>query len=79
MDNGEVQYGMWNIRNIISSFVSKISFINLMSATDFLNDQNTMCRVNLTLHLQISDENMHQRKNLEGKHLNLLGKQCMIW
>ena len=50
-----------------------------MTATYFFNDQNTMCRVNLTLHLQINDESMHQRKNLEGKHLNLLGKQCIVW
>ena len=37
----------YNTRNtcVISFFARKITFINLMTAIDSTNDQNTMCRV----------------------------------
>ena len=35
----------YNTRNTISFFVSKISFINLMTPIDSTNNQNIMCRV----------------------------------
>ena len=35
----------YNTRNTTYFFVSKISFINLMTPVDFTNNQNIMCRV----------------------------------
>ena len=67
-------------QGIPSPFLSGkfLSFLN--NSIDSTNDQNTMLKSYLMLHLYIHDQTMHQRKNLKLPYLRRYTRNiCEIW
>ena len=83
-----------NTRNTISIFLSQISFIFLIAPIDSSNDQNicveffmvtfTHLRLNYALKKKLEtalSSLLYEKhfQNLEGRDLNLLGSECIVW